>query len=70
MIAQAISQTITYSILKKVKVTLPSMSISIVGFKTPTLQNTNILYELNLDTFQLPEGVIPLNVLHRVKNKT
>ena len=46
------------------------MSISIEGIKTPTLQNTNNLYELNFDTFQLPEGVILLNVLHRVDNKT
>ena len=49
---------------------LPPMYISIVGIKTPTLQNTNNLYELNFDTFQLPEGVIPLDVLHRVDHKT
>ena len=43
MIAQAISQIINNPILKtKGKVTLPPTSISIVGIKTPTLQNTNI----------------------------
>ena len=46
------------------------MSFSIVAIKTPTLQNTNSLYELNFDTFQLPEGVVPLDVMHRVDHKT
>ena len=46
------------------------MPFSIVGIKTPTLQNTNNLFELNFDTFQLPEGVISLDVLHRIDHKT
>ena len=71
MIAQAISQTINNPILKtKGKVTLSPVFISIVAIKTPALQNTNILYELNFNTFQLAEGVIPLDVLHRVNHKT
>ena len=74
MIAQAISQTINSPILKtKGKVRLLPTSISIVGIKTPILEITNILYELNFymnKTFQLLEGVISLNVLHRVNNKT
>ena len=71
MIANAILQTANSPILKtKGKITLPPMSISIVGIKTPTLQNTYNLYELNFDIFQLPEGVIPLDVLHRINHKT
>ena len=36
----------------------------------PTVSNTNNLYELNFDMFQLSEGVIPLHVLHRMDHKT
>ena len=46
------------------------MSISIVDIKTPTLQNSSNLFELNLDTFQLPKGIIPLDVLHMVDHNT
>ena len=70
MIAQVISQTINNPILKKGNVTLPPTSISIVGIRPPTLQNTNILYDLNFNIFQLLEGVIPLDVLHGVDHKT
>ena len=71
MMVQAISQTVNSPLLKtKGKVTLPPSSNSIVGIKTPIIQNTNILYELNVDTFQLPKGIIPLDVLHRVDHKT
>ena len=71
MIAQAILQSTNSPKLKnKDKITVPLMSISIVEIKMPTLQNTTNLYELNLDTFQLPKGVIPLDVLHRIDHKT
>ena len=71
MKAQAISQTTNSPILKtKGKIMLPPMSISIVGIKMPTLQNTNNVYELNFETFQLLKGVITLNVLHRIDHKT
>ena len=46
------------------------MSVSVIGVKTPTLCITNNVYELNFDTFQLSEGVIPLDVLHRIDHKT
>ena len=46
------------------------MSVSVTGIKTPTLCNTNNVYECNFSTFQLPEGVIPLDVLHRIDHKT
>ena len=70
-IAQAISQNTNNPILKiKGKVNLPPMFISIGGIKTTTIQNSSYLYELNLNTFQLPKGIIPLNVLHRIDHKT
>ena len=71
IIAQSVSQVTTNPILKTTgKVTLPPMSISVVEIKLPMVPDTNNLYELNFDMFQLPEGVIPLNVLHRVDHKT
>ena len=63
MLAQIVSQTTADPILKR-KVTLPPISVSIVGVKTPNIPDTNNIYELNFDPFQLPEGVIPLDVLH------
>ena len=69
MVVQAILQGTNIPILKtKGKVNLPPVSISIVGIKTPTLQNH--LYELNLDTFQLPDSIILLDILHRIDHKT
>ena len=71
MIAQSISQATTYPILKnRGNVTLPPMSASVAEIKMPIVPNTNNLYELDFDTFQLPEGVIPLDVLHRKDHKT
>ena len=32
--------------------------------------DTNNLYELGLDTFQLPEEIIPLDILHQTDHKT
>ena len=46
------------------------MSVSIVEIKTTMVPYTNNLYELNFDMFQLPEGVIPLDILHRMDHKT
>ena len=68
---QLVSQDLDYLIIKtKGRVTLPSVSISIIEVKIPELTNTIDLYEMNADTFQLPEGVILLDVLHRVDHKT
>ena len=72
MIAQSILQGTTNLILKtKGKVALPPMSVSVVEIKTPIAPaKSNNLYELTFDTFQLPKGVIPLDVLHRMAHKT
>ena len=71
VIAEAISQVIGNPISKtKDEITLPPMSVSVVSVKTPSLCNTNHLHKLNCTTFQLPEGVISLDVIHRVDHKT
>ena len=71
VIAQSVSQALDYPIIKmKGRVTLPPVSISIIEVKTPKLINTTNLWEMNADTFQLPEGIILLDVLHRVNHKT
>ena len=49
---------------------LPPMSILVAGIKPPEAPDVNNLYELNFDTFQIPKGVIPLDVLHRIDHKT
>ena len=36
----------------------------------PEDPDVNNLCELNFDTFQLSEGIIPLDVLHRIDHKT
>ena len=70
MITEAISQVTDNSIFKtKGKIILPPMSASIICVKMPLLCNTNNMYELNFSTFQLPEEVIPLDIIHRVDHK-
>ena len=46
------------------------MSVFIISTKTLPLNNTYDVYKLNYNTFQLPEHVIPLDILHKVNNKT
>ena len=36
----------------------------------PPFHNANHVYKLNFNTFQLQEGVIPLDILHKVNHKT
>ena len=70
-LAQSVLQALDYPIIKtRGRVTLPPVSICIIEVKTPKLTNTTNLYKMNADTFQLPEGVILLDVLHRVNHKT
>ena len=70
MIAEAISQVTDNPIIKtKGKITLPPRLVSVIGVKMPPLHNTNDVYEINFNTFQLPEGVILLDILHKVNHK-
>ena len=71
MIAEAITQVTDKPIINtQCKITLPPMSVSVLSVHMPPLCNTNNIYKLNFNTFQLPEKVIPLNVIHRVDHKT
>ena len=71
VIAQSISQPLDYLIVKtKGRITLPPASVSVIEVKTPKLTNTTNLYKMNAVTTQLPEGVILLDILHRVNQKT
>ena len=71
VIVQSVSQPVDYPTIKtKGRVTLPPVSVSIIEVKTPKWTITTNLYEINADTFQLPEGIILLDVLHRVDHKT
>ena len=54
----------------KDRITLPPVSVSIIEIKTLKLTNTTNLYKMNAVTAQLPEGMILLDVLHRVNHKT
>ena len=70
MIAEAISQVTNNPTIKtRGKITLPPMSVSVISVKMSPLCNTSNIYELKFSTFQLPEGVIALDVLHRVDHK-
>ena len=71
MITEAILQVTNSYILKsKGKITLLLMSVSLISVKILPLCNTNDMYELNLNTFQLPESIIPLDILHKINHKT
>ena len=71
VIAQSISQPLDYPIVKtKGRITLPPVSVSIIEVRTPKLADTTNLYKMNAATFQLPEVIILLDVLHRVNHRT
>ena len=71
VIAQLILHALDYPIIKtKCKDTLPPLSVFIIEAKTPKISNTTNLYEVSADTFQLPEGVILMDIMHRVNHKT
>ena len=46
------------------------MSASIIEVKTPKIPNTTNLYKVNVNTFQLPKGIIMLDIMYRVDHKT
>ena len=70
MITEAILQVTDSPIINtKGKITLPPMSASVISIKTWPLCNTNDVYKLDFNTFQLPEGVILLKILHKVNHK-
>ena len=71
MLAQSISQVMVKPVLKtQRKNCIATKSLSVLEIRMPEISDTNDLYELGLDTFQLPEGIIPLYVLHQIHHKT
>ena len=65
MLAQSCSQIVTNPILKtKGKIKLLPFSISVIEVRTPGIPDSNNIYEVNFNTFQLPEGIIPRDVMH------
>ena len=71
VIAQLISQPLDYPVIKmNGSITIPPESVSIIEVNTPKLADTTNLYEMNAATFQLPEGIILLDVLHRANHRT
>ena len=69
VIAHSCHSTIGEPIIKtKGKVIVKLNSISVIAVKTPRIPDTNTLYEVD-SKFQLPKGIILLDVLHRVDHK-
>ena len=69
VITQSCQSTIEEPILKtKGRIVLKQNSISVIAVKTPQIPDTEALYEVNCK-FQLPEEIIPLDVLDRVDHK-
>ena len=53
----------------KGKIKLLQSSISVIEVRTPEIPDSNNIYDLDFSTFQLPEGVILLDVMHHVDHK-
>ena len=70
MLTQSCSQIVTNPILKtKAEIKLLSPSISVIEVRTPEIPDSNKIYELDFNIFQLPEGIILLDVMHCVDQK-
>ena len=71
VIVQLVSQPLDYPIIKtKVRLPCHLCQFEYIEVKTLKLTNTTNLYKMNADIFQIPEGVILLDVLYRVNNVT
>ena len=70
MLAQSCLPVTTNPILKtKGKIKLLPSSISIIEVRTLETLNPNNIYKLDFNSFQLPEGVTPLDVMHHTDHK-
>ena len=70
MLAQSCVQPTIHPILKtKGKIKLLPSSISVIKVRMPEIPDSNNIYELDFSTFQLPEGIIPLEMMHHVDHK-
>ena len=71
MLAQSCLLLTTNPILKtKGKIKLLPSSISDIEVRTLEIPDPSNIYELDFSMFQLPEGVIPLDVMHCMNHKT
>ena len=71
MLVQSCLQLTTSPILKtKGKIKLLLISISVIEIRTLEIPDPCNIYEHDFNTFQLAKGVIPLDVMHHVDNKT
>ena len=71
MLAQGCLKVTTNPILKtKGKIKLLPSSTSFIEVRVPDIPDPNNIYELDFDTFQLPKGVICLDVMHCMYHKT
>ena len=70
MLPQSCTQIITTPIIKtKGKTKLSPSSISVIEIRTPEIPDPNNIYELDFNTFQLPKGNIPLDIMHCIEHK-
>ena len=70
MLAQSCLQIVTNPISKtKGKIKLLPSSISVKEVQTPEIPDSNNIYELDFSIFQLPQGIILLDVIHCVDDK-
>ena len=70
MLAQSCSQVVTNPILKsKGKIKLLPFSMSVLEIRTPEIPDSNNIYELDFNTFQLSEGIISLDIMHHMDHK-
>ena len=70
MLAQSCLQLTTNPMLKpKGKIKLLPSSVSVIEVRTTGIPDPSNIYELNFSMFQLPKGVIPLDVMHHVDHE-
>ena len=71
MLVQSCLQLTTSPTLKtKGKIKLLVTSISVIEVRMPEIVDPSNIYKLNFNAFQLPKGVIPLDVMHCVDHET
>ena len=70
MLAQNCLQLTTNPIFKtKGKIKLLPSSVSVIEVRTLEISDPSNIYELDFSTSQLPEGVIPLDMMHCMDHK-
>ena len=69
-LAQSCLQIVMHPFIKSIgKIKLLPFSISVIKDRTPEIPHSNSIYEVDFNTFQLPEGIIPLDIMHPLDHK-